>query len=475
MAHTAHADPKQVKEHYDSPEVLEQKLDRLEKLVKNSKHMVAFTGAGISTSAGISDFRGPLGVWTLKAQGKQPMAGTPAVRALPTKTHMALVQLQRQQKLKYLISQNCDGLHRRSGIPATAISELHGNGNIEICEDCGQRFFRDFKCDRRIRTFDHFTGRFCHCQGRLLNSTIDFGQSLPSLPLKRATAESRKADLHIVLGSSLTVSPACTMPEETMDSGGQLVIVNLQRTPLTSRATLHIHAPTDVVMEMLMKRLAVTIPPFYLERRILIEVSNDTVSAKAVDVHDPCVEIGVLCDVTWKGVPEQVAEGQRAKAIWQHVEHKCSLQNLDVHSLRPTLHFVGHYDEPPMTLNLDVSQGGRDVQISFNPLTGEWSVDDVGSIASRMSAHVDRDQEYGRMHRQYVVDKRREQGSADADKQVEVEFQKSRRLAQAWADEEARGRAQDPASMSRAVARARPPAGRLHAHASLQPPRVRAA
>merc|ERR1740139_1508381 len=182
--------------------------------------------------------------------------------------------------VRHVISQNCDGLHRRSGLPACAISELHGNSNIEICENCGRRYFRDFKATRHTHTFDHFTGRFCTCSGRLLESTIDFGQTLPTKPLSRAEEESERADLHIVFGSSLTVSPACDMPAATAAHGGKLVIVNLQKTPLTPKATLHIHATTDVVMESLMDRLQISIPGFRLQRRIIFGLEEGEVFAK---------------------------------------------------------------------------------------------------------------------------------------------------------------------------------------------------
>lgn len=218
MAYTAHSSEEQLRERFDSENSLKHKIGELVKLVRQSKHMVVFTGAGISTSAGIHDFRGPNGKWTREAQGKKPLRGVSSVRAYPTPTHMALVALQEAGQLKYLISQNCDGLHRRSGMPSSKISELHGNSNIEVCEDCGQSYFRDIGCHRMTGQRDHFTGRFCsrpNCGGALLEYTIDFGQNLPVYPLRLAEQHSKKADLHIVLGSSLTVSPACDMPATT--------------------------------------------------------------------------------------------------------------------------------------------------------------------------------------------------------------------------------------------------------------------
>ena len=113
--------------------------------------------------SGIPDFRGPEGVWTRRAQGRQPTGGISTLQAIPTPTHMALLQLQNSGILKYTISQNCDGLHRRSGIlpvrcllpllallddsmadsyPQDNISELHGNNNREYCKDCGKEFIR---------------------------------------------------------------------------------------------------------------------------------------------------------------------------------------------------------------------------------------------------------------------------------------------------------------------------------------------
>lgn len=105
------------KEQYESADEVDRKAQILADQIKNSKHFIAFTGAGVSTSAGIPDFRGPEGAWTLRAQGRE-RTGKPinTLQAIPTPAHMALVELQNKGYLKYLVSQNCDGLHRRSGI-----------------------------------------------------------------------------------------------------------------------------------------------------------------------------------------------------------------------------------------------------------------------------------------------------------------------------------------------------------------------
>jgi NAD-dependent SIR2 family protein deacetylase len=105
------------RERLDPPDVIDRLATDLANHIKNGKHFIAFTGAGVSTSAGIPDFRGPEGAWTLRAQGRElNFQAATTLQAIPTPTHMALVELQNRGFLKYLISQNCDGLHRRSGI-----------------------------------------------------------------------------------------------------------------------------------------------------------------------------------------------------------------------------------------------------------------------------------------------------------------------------------------------------------------------
>lgn len=436
MAHTAHTDPEQVIERYDSESVLNKKVDLLVEFIMNSQHFVTFTGAGISTSAGIPDFRGPQGVWTLKAQGKQAKAKVSTISAYPTPTHMSLVQLQRNNILKYLISQNCDGLHRRSTFPASHISELHGNSNMEVCETCGQNYFRDMACHRMNRQRDHWTGRFCgreNCKGRLLEYTIDFGQNLPETPLRKANENSKKSDLHLVLGSSLTVSPACDCPHSTKQKGGKLVIVNLQNTPLTDIADIHIFAKTDTVMEMVMERLTLDIPQFELKRKCIIgaqenEQNKMALYCRGADIEDstltmdifhnvkylPCIEHeGNIEEISTDEVLERLSENRG-----QFVQ-TCNIPETFPENLRIEfplkLEFKGHYCEPDLLLKFDFTPAfitkqrcEFEVDLIYNPYERTWNFSQICSnltensyAAHNSTAH---DNSYGQSHREYVVD-----------------------------------------------------------------------
>ena len=137
------------------------KINQLTQLVKKHKgQILVYTGAGLSTSAGIADFRSglnsatgmPAGKWCRQATEEQwtdsaaeeqkirVRVTVPTTQAVPTPSHMALVSLQQAGVLKGLISQNCDGLHRRSGFPPESLAELHGNSTIEYCGWCGKEY-----------------------------------------------------------------------------------------------------------------------------------------------------------------------------------------------------------------------------------------------------------------------------------------------------------------------------------------------
>ncbi|EPS69126.1 hypothetical protein M569_05639, partial [Genlisea aurea] len=241
-----------MQEFFDPPHVLQEKVERLAVLIQKSKHLVVFTGAGISTSCGIPDFRGPKGIWTLQHQGKAlPEASLPFHRATPSATHMALVELEKAGNLKFLISQarhyysNVDGLHLRSGISREKFSELHGNSFMEICTACGAEYLRDFE----IETIGlKETGRRCSkagCGAKLRDSVLDWEDALPTKEMDLAEKHCKMADVVLCLGTSLQITPACNLPLKCLRGGGKIVIVNLQRTPKDKKASLVIHGLVD--------------------------------------------------------------------------------------------------------------------------------------------------------------------------------------------------------------------------------------
>ncbi|OON16377.1 transcriptional regulator, Sir2 family [Opisthorchis viverrini] len=118
-------------EFFDDTTTLESKIDELYRLMVESAYTVVHTGAGISTSVGIPDFRGPKGVWTLEKLGEKPTVSVSFEKATPSLAHRILVELERKNLIHYLITQNIDGLHFRSGFPRNRLSILHGDMFLE--------------------------------------------------------------------------------------------------------------------------------------------------------------------------------------------------------------------------------------------------------------------------------------------------------------------------------------------------------
>ena len=222
----------------------EEKIRTLARWLYESRYPVVFTGAGISTESGLPDFRGPDGVWTRRDKGLPPRSmNKPWNEVDPNSGHYAILELQKLGRLKFLISQNVDNLHLKSGIPPELLAELHGNMTKFRCKRCEQTYDRDAGMVR------------CPCGGSLVSSVVDFGQSLPQKDLELSFEHSRQCDLFIVVGSSLVVTPAADMPREALIVGARLVIINQGETPFDSLAHLRFRGKIGEVLPKAVRRL----------------------------------------------------------------------------------------------------------------------------------------------------------------------------------------------------------------------------
>jgi NAD-dependent SIR2 family protein deacetylase len=198
---------------------LEERINKLAQWMFEAKYLVVFTGAGISTESGLPDFRGPDGIWTRQEKGLPPKT-RPFTSAEPNAGHRAIVELQNLGKLKFLISQNVDNLHLRSGIRPQLLAELHGNVSKLRCKRCQTQVDKSLAID------------ICKCGGRLVSSVVNFGDPLPQKDLDNSFHHSSRCDLFMVVGSSLVVSPANDMPKVALRFGARLVIINQGETPM---------------------------------------------------------------------------------------------------------------------------------------------------------------------------------------------------------------------------------------------------
>jgi len=242
---------------------LEKHIDTITRWIIECEHTVAFTGAGISTDSGIPDFRGPHGVWTRSDAGLPPPRWrVPPGRVEPNASHLALVELQRLGKLRFLITQNTDNLHRRSGIRPELLAELHGNGQLVRCLDCDRLYTRQEagwdtgRWGPGYRTEKPLPGQpACSaCGGRLISSVVNFGDPLPQEEIALAGQHARRCDLMLVLGSSLVVEPAASLVGLALRSGARVVLINRGETPYDEAATLRTWAGIGDVIPLAVER-----------------------------------------------------------------------------------------------------------------------------------------------------------------------------------------------------------------------------
>jgi NAD-dependent deacetylase len=238
--------------------------EALAELLGEARAGVAFTGAGLSTEAGIPDFRSPGSLWMRnKPIPFEAFLASPAARAEawrrkfamddsyrdaePTVGHRAIAGLLAAGALAAVVTQNIDGLHQASGVPEDKLVELHGNGTYAACLDCRARHELG-----AIRAAFEATGAAPACEacgGLVKSATISFGQAMPEEAMRRAKAASEAADLFIALGSSLVVYPAAAFPVLAKRAGAKLVIVNREATELDGEADLVLRGEIGPILE----------------------------------------------------------------------------------------------------------------------------------------------------------------------------------------------------------------------------------
>jgi NAD-dependent deacetylase len=237
---------------------------RLSSLIRKAERVLVFTGAGVSTSSSIPDFRGPNGLWRTRTPVQYPefmrsedarieywtfkRDGHALFRdARPNAAHHVIVKLERLGKLEALVTQNVDGLHRAAGTTPEKLVELHGTNAETVCTGCARRDPIEPAIDAFTKTG---TPPVCvSCSALLKPAVVMFGESLDPDTMRRAAAAARRADLVMSLGSSLVVTPAADIPLLAARRGVPYVIVNRGATPHDSIADLVIDDDVGPVLE----------------------------------------------------------------------------------------------------------------------------------------------------------------------------------------------------------------------------------
>ena len=239
-------------------------VERLAELFRDRRPCVVLTGAGISTESGIPDFRSATGIWaqydpreyaTIDAFLARPehvwefygKRFEVLTSAEPNDGHRALAELEERGWVEAVITQNIDRLHERAG--SRELVEVHGSIRTSSCLDCGT-----------VVSFEDVVARLpvphCPACGRILKpDVVMFGELLREPTIARATELAARAQLLLVVGSSLEVYPVAGLPLETLGHGGTLAIVNRGSTPFDARASATIDGGAGETLRALAEAL----------------------------------------------------------------------------------------------------------------------------------------------------------------------------------------------------------------------------
>ena len=234
-------------------------VEKFLEMLKNASYSIVFTGAGMSTESGLPDFRSKdRGLW--EKFNPDELANVHALlhnteeftkfyqyrlsevnKYKPHEGHEILADWESRGIIKGIITQNVDAFHTDAG--SKNVMELHGSF----------RTFHCHKCQKEFERTEYLSGRStCDCGGTIRPGIVLFGENLPQETFAKAEREAEKSDLFIVLGSSLSVSPANMFPLVAKESGAKLVIVNREPTQYDTFADLVIKDKSirELLMEM---------------------------------------------------------------------------------------------------------------------------------------------------------------------------------------------------------------------------------
>ncbi len=241
-------------------------------LVRNAKQILVFTGAGLSTESGIPDFRSPGGIWERydpedfyyqkivsdeRARENYWRMSTEFYdtmkKAVPNNAYKAIREMEEMGKILSVVTQNIDSLHQRAGTDPAKVIEIHGTAFSVSCLSCGKRYDREAI---HLRILAGEKAPSCDdCKGVLKPETVSFGQAMPEDKMAEAFRCARHCDLCLVLGSSLVVYPAASIPAEAVAGGARLMIVNRDKTPLDQEADVVIRGSLGEVLTKLMEQV----------------------------------------------------------------------------------------------------------------------------------------------------------------------------------------------------------------------------
>ena len=233
-------------------------LRRARALLAGAESAAAFTGAGMSTASGVPDFRSPGGIWSrYKPVPFQEFVADPEARrrywrykketyadfaqARPNAGHRALAAMEDAGRLRGVVTQNIDGLHQEAG--SRFVLELHGTNRRVACIRCAASFPAAEIQSRLLEGCD--VPECDHCGGILKAATVSFGQALPADVLEASFHVATTVDVLLVLGSSLVVHPAASIPAAAAEAGVRIVIVNREPTPLDGAAEVVLREPLE--------------------------------------------------------------------------------------------------------------------------------------------------------------------------------------------------------------------------------------